>query len=144
MTDSERDLGRRWFEEVWNKGRREAIDEMMAVNAVVHDGNSVSTGRDAFYQFFDRMRSIFSDIHIDVQDLIAEGDKLCVRWSCTGKHAGSGLGIGPTGKTVTTTGISIIRVEGSRFAEAWQNWDMLGIMEQIKGVDRSSTYIAAA
>lgn len=144
MTESYRDFGRRWFEQLWNQGRRETIGEMMAPDIVIHDGEMVTRGPDAFYQFFDRMAGTFSDIHCDVDDTILEGDKLCVRWSCTARHTGPGLGAPPTNKKLHITGISVIRIAGSRIVEAWQNWDMLGMVEQIKGLDTSPTYIAGA
>lgn len=144
MTESERDFGKRWFEQVWNRGRREAIAEMMSPDAVVHDGGSMSVGRGAFYSFFDRMMTTFSDMHVTVEDTIAERNKLCVRWECTCRHTGDGLGIAPTGKTVHVNGISILRIEDMMFVEAWQNWDMLGMMGQINGVGKSDTYIAEA
>ncbi len=141
MTESERGLGRRWFEQVWNEGRREAIAEMLAPGAVVHDGGSETSGPEGFYPFYDRLRATISEIHIRVEDSFAEGDKLCVRWSCTGKHTGDGLGVAPTGKTINVTGISILRVAGGKLVEGWQNWDMLAMMEQINGMARSATYI---
>jgi|SRR5579863_7277728 len=142
MTESERLLGKRWFDQVWNLGRREAIAEMLAPDAVVQDGETVTVGPSAFYSFFDRMIATFSEINVNVVDTLAEGDKLCVRWECTAKHTGDGLGVPPTGKTVRVTGISILRLKGTMFVEAWQNWDMLGMMEQIKGVGKSGTYIS--
>jgi predicted ester cyclase len=144
MTESERELGTCWFEQVWNQGRREAIAEMMAHDAIVHDGESTTVGRDAFYSLFDRMTATFSETHISVEDTIAEGDKICVRWRCACRHTGGGLGITPTGETVHFTGISIMRIADSVFVEAWQNWDMPGVIEQIKGVGISGTYISAA
>jgi predicted ester cyclase len=142
MTDSERDLGKRWFEQVWNQGRREAIAEMLAPDAVVHDGGIDTSGAEGFYPFYDRLRATLSDIHVEVEDTIAEGDKLCVRWLCTAKHTGDGLGIAPTGVPIRVTGISILRVANGKLVEGWQNWDMLGLMEQIRGGARSATYIA--
>ncbi len=142
VTKAERDLGRRWFDEVWNQGRREAIAEMIAPEAVLHEGGADSKGPDAFYPFFDRMIATFSEIRVNVEDTLAEDDKLCVRWSFCGKHTGNGLGIPPTGKTVNVTGISILRVAGAMLLEGWQNWDMLGLMEQVKDVRPSPTYVA--
>ncbi len=142
MTSEERDLGRRWFDEVWNKKRREAIAEMIAPDAVVHDGNETS-GPEAFYQFFDRISSAFPDIHVDVDDPIVEGNKLCVRWISTGTHTGDGLGFPATHRSFRVTGISILRIEGGKFVESWQNWDMLGMMEQLRGAQPSPTFIAA-
>jgi steroid delta-isomerase-like uncharacterized protein len=144
MTDADRDLGQRWFDEVWNKRRREAIGEMMASNAVVHDGNETS-GPEAFYQFFDRISSAFPNIRVEVTDTIAEGNKLCVRWVSEATHTGDGLGFPATGRRIKVTGISILCVEQGKFVEAWQNWDMLGMMEQLKGDDHAApTFIAAS
>jgi steroid delta-isomerase-like uncharacterized protein len=143
MTESERDLGRRWFEQVWNQGRREAIAEMLAPDAVLHDGGIDTTGPEEFYPFFDRMRATFSELHVNVEETIASGEKVCVRWSCTAKHTGDGLGIALSGKTVHVTGITIMRVGDGKLVEGWQNWDMLGMMEQIQGLGKSATYIGA-
>jgi predicted ester cyclase len=143
MTDLERGLGSRWFEQVWNEGRREAIAEMLAPEGVLHEAGTDTIGPEGFYPFFDRMRATFSDLRVKVEDTIAEGDKICVRWSCTAGHTGDGLGIAATGVTMHVTGISILRVAGGKLVEGWQNWDMLGMMEQIKGGGKAATYIAA-
>jgi steroid delta-isomerase-like uncharacterized protein len=148
MTESERNLGERWFELVWNQQRREAIAEMLAPSAVLHDGAIDTVGHQGFYDFFDRMNAAFSELHVSVADTIAEGDKVCVRWSCTAKHSGSGLGIPPSGVTIHVTGVTLIRVAGGKIVEGWQNWDMLGMMEQINafaqpGLAKSATYIGA-
>lgn len=141
MTDSERDLGRRWFEEIWNMGRRETIAEILAPDAVIHDGGTDSRGPEGFYPFFDRIHASFSNMHVTIEDTFAEGDQICIRWSCAATHSGDGLGIAPTGRTISVTGISIGRVSGGRFVEAWQNWDMLGMMQQLQGGGAVGTYI---
>lgn len=142
MTSAERNLGRRWFEQVWNKRRREAIGELFPPYGVAHDGDLSSTGPQAFYDFFDRMTAIFSDIHIDVHDDFAENDRLCLRWKCDARHTGPGLGVPPTNRLTHVTGISIMRIEGGHIVEAWQNWDMLGLMQQVGILAPSVTYIA--
>ena len=142
MTEDERSIGKRWFDQVWNQGRREAIGEMFPSHGVLHDGAHVTTGPGAFYQFYDRLQSAFSDCHVAVEDTIAEGYKLVVRWVCTARHTGDGLGVPPTDKAIQVSGISILRLAGSQIVEAWQNWDMLGMMEQIKGAVDSPTYVA--
>ena len=143
MTELERGLGARWFEEVWNKGRREAIAEMLAPRAVLHEGDVDCVGPEGFYSLFDRLHAAFSDFRITVDDTLAEGDRVCVRWTCSCKHTGDGLGMPATGKMVHMTGISILRVAEGRLAEGWQNWDMLGLLEQIRGSERSGTYASA-
>jgi len=143
MTESERDLGRRWFELVWNQGRRDAIAEMLSPDALIHDGSTDSQGVDGFYLFFDRMTSTFSNIHVTIDDSISERDRVCVRWQFTAVHSGNGMGIESTGKNVRVTGISILRVADGKLVEGWQNWDMLGLLQQIEGKpNAASTYIA--
>ena len=145
MSATAADLGRRWFEEVWNRGRREAIAEMMTPECVIHDGETDSTGPEGFYAFFDRISTTFSEMHVTVNDTIAEGDLACVRWTCTAKHTGGALGIFPTGKMIHITGITILRATNGKVVEAWQNWDMLGMMEQIQSHNKkAATYIAAS
>lgn len=72
ITESERDLGQRWFELVWNQGRGEAIAEMPSPNALIHDGDIETRGLDGFYAFFDRMRTSFSEMqHVTIEESIA-------------------------------------------------------------------------
>jgi len=144
MAETARELGRRWFDEVWNRGRREAIAEMMAPECIVHDGETHSTGPGGFYPFFDRIHGTFSQIQVAVEDTIAEDDRACIRWWFSAKHAGAGLGVPPTGKTVHLTGITVLRAAGGKVIEAWQNWDMLGMLEQIQDHGKkAATYIGA-
>jgi predicted ester cyclase len=143
MSEANKQLAKRWFEEVWNKGRREAIPEILAPDAEIRESGEIVKGPEGFYPFFDRMQAAFSDIHVAFQDAIAEADMVCLRWSCSMKHTGSGLGIAPTQKTLETTGMTMVRVANGRFVAGWQNWDMLGLMQQIKQEPMAPTYIAA-
>ncbi len=144
MTELERSLGTRWFEEVWNKGRRAAIAEMLAPDGVLHEGGTDCVGPEGFYPFFDRLNAAFSEFRVTVHDTIAEGDRVCVRWTCTCKHSGGALGMPASDRTVHVTGISIMRIANGRLVEGWQNWDMLGMLEQIQGSPKSATYVSAA
>jgi steroid delta-isomerase-like uncharacterized protein len=144
MPKSNRELAASWFEEVWNKRRREAIAELLAENAPIHDGGITVHGPAGFYAFFDRMSAAFSAIRVTIEETIADGDKVCVRWSCALKHTGYGLGMPPSGKTLQTTGITIVRIADGKLAEGWQNWDMLGLMQQIEERGQAATYIGAA
>jgi predicted ester cyclase len=143
MPESDRGLLRKWFEEVWNKKRREAIAELLAPGATLCEGTAVTRGPEEFYPFFDRLQATLSDIHVNVEDEIVEGDKICLRWSCTARHTGAGLGVPPTGKQVHITGMSMVRVKDGLLIEGWQNWDMLGLLQQIKEEERAPTYVAA-
>ena len=126
----------RWFEEVWNKGREEAIDEMAIEDAKTHgleqpDGTPVK-GRQAFKDFHKLFRSAFSNIHIKVEDTLTEGDKTMARCVVTGIHTGPGLGMPATGKPVQFTGMCIVRLEDGKLAEAWNNFDMGTMYRQLQ------------
>ena len=76
-------------------------------------------------------RTAWSDLHFTVEDLVAEGDKVALHWSCSGTHTGEWMGIPPTGKRVTWSGIGIHRVVGGKIVESWDMVDNLGLMQQL-------------
>jgi predicted ester cyclase len=141
MTESDRKLGHRWFDLVWNQGKREAIAEMMGPDTVIHDSGIDTVGPENFYAFYERLRAMFSEFHIGVDDAFGENNMLCIRWTCTAKHTGPAFGVAPTGVAIRVTGISIARVANGQFKEVWQNWDMLGMMQQIQGAEAAPTYV---
>jgi predicted ester cyclase len=143
MFETNTEIAKLFFEEVWNKGRREAIGELLLPDAVIYESGEAIRGPEGFYPFFDRMQATFSNIHVSFQDTISEGDKVCLRWSCSMRHSGDGFGVPPTGKAFQTTGITVVRIADGKFIEGWQNWDMLGLMQQIQGAGLAPTYIAA-
>ena len=125
----------RWFEEVWTQRRESTIDELMADNYVSHglpgpDGREVQ-GRDAFKPFFRHYCQAFPDLRIDVEDVLVDGDRVAVRCSVTGTHTGPGVAAGPTNKPATFTGMSIVRIENGKIAEAWNTFDFLSMYKQL-------------
>ena len=137
MLEENKDLARRFMDEVYNKGNLEFIDEVVASNYVVHDPNSpegVSGGVEGAKQFVEMYRSAFPDIQMTVEDLIAEGDKVVTRWTARGTHQGELMGIPPSGNQVAVTGISIDHIESGKVVESWSNYDTLGMMQQIGAV----------
>lgn len=130
MSETNKKLVERWFEEVWNQGRKESICELLAAEAVIHEGQRETIGPEGFYPFFERMQATFSAIKVTVHDAIAEADKVCVRWSVTMRHTGEGMGP-PTHKDLQTTGISLLRIAGGKVVAGWQNWDIVGLTQQI-------------
>jgi predicted ester cyclase len=79
-------------------------------------------------------KSAFPDLHVTVDQQLAEGDLVTTRWTATGTHQGELMGVAPTGKQATVTGILIDRFEGDRIAESWEVWDALGLMQQLGAV----------
>ena len=128
-------LARRWFDEVWNNRRRELIYEMADPNVVTYglaEGEK-AMGIPQFLPFYDRFIATFPDIHITVEDIIAEGDKTAVRLTAQGTHTGDAMGIAPTNKPVKFTALILIRWKNGKIVEGWNEFDAWGMMQQISG-----------
>ena len=135
MSEENKALIRRWFDEVWNKGREEAIDEMFADEGVAQgladESGAPLRGPAGFKPFFRRFRGSFPDIEVVVEDTIAEDDKVVARCSVRGRQTGDGLGFSATNQPVEFTGISIVRVHDGKIVEAWNNFDFMRMFQQL-------------
>jgi steroid delta-isomerase-like uncharacterized protein len=135
MTDSSETLLHRWFEEVWNKGRADAIDEMFDCDGIAHglrdDKGNEPCGPAGFKPFFESFRAAFPDMKIVVEDTVVEGDKIAARCTVRGTHAGDGLGLAATNMPVEFTGICIVRVRDGKIIEAWNNFDFMSMFQQV-------------
>ena len=115
-------------EELWNKNNLAVVDELYAPNFISHGLPEVAPDREGYKQFVAMGRTALPDFHTTIEDIIAEGDKVVQRFTARGTHKGEYMGIPPTGKQVTITGIAIDRIVGSKIVENWANMDMLGMM----------------
>ena len=135
MSEQNKQLVRRWFDEVWNKGRADAIEEMFAENGVAHglsdDPALPITGPREFRPFHTLFRDAFPNMMIVVEDTVAEGDKVAARCSIRAKHEGDFLGKEATQSPVEFTGITIVRIENGKIAEAWNNFDFMRLHKQV-------------
>jgi predicted SnoaL-like aldol condensation-catalyzing enzyme len=115
----------RWFDELWNQGRRETIKKLFAAQGVLHDGASTYNGPEEFTSFYDKLSAEFSKFSIRPIVSLAEGDFACIHWSANCVHTSSG-------KPVRLTGTSVVRISNGQFVEAWQNWDAAGLAAQLQ------------
>ncbi|MBD0324944.1 MAG: ester cyclase [Pyrinomonadaceae bacterium] len=144
MSDENVALVYRWFEEVWNKGRAEAIDEMFAANGIAHGLGETGVdveGPAGFKPFFEKLRGAFPKFQVTIEDTIAADDKVAARWTVRVTHEGDQLGIPATGRQATVSGMSIVRISDGQIVEAWNNWDILGLMEQIGAMQPAATLL---
>ncbi len=128
-----RALVRESVDEIWNKGNLAAIDKVYAADYVDHDPSSPepTRGREGVRKFITMYHSAFPDLRISMEDMVCDGDKVVSRWVARGTHKGDLMGIAPTGKFVTTKGISVARISGGLIAEEWENYDALGMLQQL-------------
>ena len=131
-------LARRWFEEVWNKGRADAIAEMLAEDAVVHglseDAAKPLRGPAGFLPFHSQFREAFPNVEVVVEDQIGEGDKVATRCSVRGKHEGDSLGFKATQAPVEFTGMVNTRIRDGKIVEAWNNFDFMKMYKQLGAI----------
>jgi predicted SnoaL-like aldol condensation-catalyzing enzyme len=128
-------LARRWFEDLFNAGNLEVADEIIAPEHVNHDPTlaDIPPGPEGQEQV-NLYRGAFTNVHISVEEQLAEGDKVVTRWSASGTHQGELMGVAPTGNQVTITGLTINRLSDGKIAESWSNYDALGMMQQIGAI----------
>ena len=135
ISDENKTLMRRWFEEVWNRGRAEAIDELFAEDGVAHGLEGTAGGElrgpADFRAFHQRFRESFPDIEVVVEDLIAEGDKVAALCTVRGRHRGDTLGFAATEQAVEFTGMTLVRVRDGQIIEAWNNFDFMSMFQQL-------------
>ncbi len=125
-------LVRRLYEEVLNKGNLGVIDELCSADVVDHSAPpGIPSGIEGVKQMMAMYRAVFPDMHVTIEDLIAEGDKVVSRYTLRGTQKGNFMGIAPTGKQVTLTGIAIDHRVDGKVVEHWENFDQLGMMQQL-------------
>src|SRR5262245_40906020 len=120
MSEKNKAVVRRWFEEVWNQGREATIDEMFSSEGVAHglgDSELDVHGPAEFKPFVANIRGAIPDTHIRVDDILSEGDRVAVRVTLEGTHTGHGLGVPPTGRRVRIQGIIIVRFVDGQIVE---------------------------
>jgi predicted ester cyclase len=114
MTAENKAIARRIYEDLWNSGNRNVADEIF-VNA------------ESVKRYIATFRAAFPDIQHTVEDLIAEGDQIVVRFTARGTHQGAWKGIAPTGKQVTYTGMTILQIVNGKVTKHYTEWDALSL-----------------
>ena len=121
-------IARRFFEEVWNQGKVDVVDEVFAPTVVF---NGTPVAREAIKQMVSSRRTAFPDIRVTVDDQVAEGDKVSTRRTWEATHQGTYRGVPATGKRVKWAQISIVRFADGLIVEDWAVADELSILQQI-------------
>ena len=131
-TEDNKALIRRFYEEVFNKKNLAAIDEFFAPNHVDHTlPPGLPGGLEGTKQAISMTLMGFPDLHITVEDMIAEGDKVVTWFTTRGTQQGALGGIPPTGKQVAVSTIEIARIAGGKIVEDWGLDDRLGMLQQL-------------
>ncbi len=140
MSEENKAVARRFFE-IFSEGNVDALDEILASDAVTHDPYDphADEGLEGAKKTISMYREAYPDISFEVEFQVAEGDMVATRWTGTGTHEGSLMGMEPTGNKTTTTGIGIDRIEDGKIVETWNSWDTLGLMQAIGAIPQEAT-----
>jgi len=125
-------IARKGFD-AFNTGDLSLVDEITAADAVGHDpaNPDQGTGPEGFKATVEMYRAGFPDLRMDVDEQISDGEFVVTRWTSRGTHNGELAGLPPTGRSITSTGITIDKIVGGKVVESWTQWDNLGLMQQL-------------
>ena len=131
-------IARRAYDAI-NRNDLDALEEMVDSDITDHDpAPGQGPGLEGVKQYFSSLHAAFPDVHMDVEDMIAEGEKVVARVSVSGTHEEEFLGIEPTGNRVTIKGIDILCITDGKVVEHWGNFDDLGMLQQLGVVEPPS------
>ena len=129
-----KELTRRFIDEVWNQGKLDLVEQLVAPDCVTHDpaapGREIR-GLEGIKELVSMYRNAFQDTEFEINDLILEGNKVAARLTVSGTHKGALMGIPATGKRVSITGTSITHFRDGKQVESWASYDQLGMLRQL-------------
>lgn len=122
----------RIFTEAWNNRQIDAIAPHIAPHTAFHfRGQTIHTGPDELQALIVAWHRAFTNLHFQVHDLLAEGERVAVRLTFSGIHSGEWKGIAPTGRPVAVTEMMFFRFEDGQVVEAWEDYDEYGLHQQL-------------
>ena len=130
-TEENKALVRCFFEEGPSKGDLRAADELLAPNFALHTPLPSAPGIRGMNDVITACRAAFEHLSVTVEDMVAEDDRVAARFTARGIHKGAFMGLPPTGKSITMTGIEIFRIENGKITELWGEANLLGLMQQL-------------
>lgn len=124
-------LARRWVEDVWNRRSNVALNQMVAPGCVSHQTDGSTVSLDEWKRVREDLFVGFPDLRVMIEGIVAHGDDAVVRWRATGTHRGPAFGLPATHCEVDMCGMTWLRCGGGKIIEAWDAWDLGGLLQQL-------------
>jgi steroid delta-isomerase-like uncharacterized protein len=125
-------FGKAWFEDVWNRRMADVIDERMAPECFGPMEGAHISNREGFKEARAFLLDLFPDLHVVVEDTVADGENVVVRWNATGTHRGNGLGFAATNTETSFRGMTWLKVREGRIVQGWDSWNQGALVEQLR------------
>jgi steroid delta-isomerase-like uncharacterized protein len=129
--EENRELVRRFVDEVFVGGNAAAVDELVAEDFVPHTWPYTGDGRADLRQAMDRVSMGLAEVEFTIEDMIGEGDRVAVRLATSATHVGDFMGLSPSGNRYTIGEIHIFRIRDGQIVEHWHQLDAIGLMRQL-------------
>jgi predicted ester cyclase len=131
--DDNKDIAREFIDRVFVHQEDAAIDELVAPTFVPHTFGPMPPGREGLREGMRRAGAGVSDVRFEINDMIAEGDRVAVRLTTSARHTGPFMGIEPTGNRYQIDEIHIFRIDDGQVVEHWHAFDRMALLSQLKG-----------
>ncbi|HEX8170879.1 MAG TPA: ester cyclase [Thermoanaerobaculia bacterium] len=132
MSDDPTTIARRWFEEVWNGRDDAAVEQLMAPESYGHVEGGDVRGPEDFRRMRDTFLAALPDLHIHIEDVLASGERVAVRWRVSGTHTGDGFGFPGTRQPVNVRGTTWLVIRDGQLVEGWDTWNLGGLLESLR------------
>jgi len=129
MAQDYRALARRWFEDNWNARRDAVVDELLSPTGVGHMEGGDVHGREEFKAARAALLGALPDLQLVVDDTIADGNQVAVRWRVSGTHLGDHFGFAASRRPANFRGITWLRFDGDLIVEGWDGWNQGALMQ---------------
>ena len=134
MSEQNRNFAHRWFDEVWNKQREAAIDELRdpTGRAFGFPSPTSELSHEDFKEAYRQFNRTFSNIHVTVDEELVDVNRIACRWTARGTHTGDALGFPATNKTVQFSGASFMHMRNGKLHDAWNFFDFTAVIAQLR------------
>ena len=145
MLEQNKQIARRFYEDCWNQGKVDRVDQLIAKDCRYHDPvfPSLAPGVDSLKRHITMCRQAFPDLRFSLDDMIAERDEVVVHWTANGTQEGVFLGVAPTRKIAKVGGTSIYRIKNQKIVEQFVDWNLLTMLEQLGAATPPKVQVAS-
>jgi steroid delta-isomerase-like uncharacterized protein len=132
LPESNADIARRWFDQVWNLRRDAAVHELLHGGGIGHLEGMDVRGPEQFLAARAALLDAFPDLRVTVEATVSEGPDVVVRWSAGGTHNGDGLGFPASARQASFRGMTWLRFENGQIVEGWDSWNLGQLLQELR------------